>query len=744
MTRLDAEHQPFAKGGSGTNSGHVPVQGYYVIIGRGGSALFNHACLVYQGRNLLEGGRYTWGERRLGFYTLKGSGTFNSNYDPAAVMHIGFREPWSGRGGERMGQHPRMLNLYRAVCPSASLSPELDGNTDDWLKSYDYANMVANMEYAIRSHYTQGGRFTERVLEREVGDGLHFARGTGGPRLALVTGFVGTIEKYENAPGEYDKKREVEPTEFGDATCKFGGGPADGGFITAVEKEWWKKAKELGEKHEPGAQNPKNYVKYQEWLNPNYPFRLNVWLLDHIDEKGNGNWHHEHVYAYKIDICTGLVPALPIASWLETAPGKETLADPLRRELIACQLAKPDRRWRRIMSGMHYIGTEFQKGKVVIIDGGTPTGAQSLQHALQMPNRDVNTGRPVEATADFDHVRFAPNGGADLTWWSTLGKFGTCMANLPGDRNLLEVVANDVVSPKEDDYKTFYPTSEVANTKEALARYHGLTALPRPSMNEPTVRERLAIRRGRPFHVMVDGLQKVDNVGLKAIVEADGRRLRCTFKLQLKFGAEPTDDEKKKSPSATFPEGLPWNDELVVDQFVYSAGAQGKPDVPGTVGFMLGAMAQGFTKLYDNDLSPWPVGVSGGGADPDVEPKMGRIRVLGVCSCYTIKDMGLKDVVPYANTILAEGRAGGGGLNVWIPNTRRANHLLTPVVQLSTATTKELAAAGMNARTYGHVIATRRDDLAGHALATWYGVLRTPGTVDFAAAIQSDTPSFIF
>ena len=64
-------------------------------------------------------------------------------------------------------------------------------------------------------------------------------------------------------------------------------------------RNWWERAE--GQRVERAA-----------WLNTRYPYRLNVWR-----HTASGIWSHEHVYAYKIDICTGILPKLPIEDWTE-------------------------------------------------------------------------------------------------------------------------------------------------------------------------------------------------------------------------------------------------------------------------------------------------------------------------------------------------------------------------------------------------------------------------------------------
>jgi hypothetical protein len=449
-TPTDQLHQPLQNhDGEGTGTEHIEVpRGYYVIIGRGAAALFNHACLLYDGQDLSSGSAksYDWGKKhRLGW---QGGATpelpiQDQFHQKAAVMHIGFVEPWGRRKLERMGQIGLMLNLFRHVCPEASLPPDggpefaLARETRDWLESKRYHDMLTqqvgadatprSLEAPIRSKYKA---FCGRTVGDRRQDELKNNPNT--PQLVVLEGFVGTIERRDSA--------KTADREEADGTSK----PLEP-FLSEPERVWWEAAQK--------AENPV-VVKGAKWLNMAFPYRINVWRL--VDDGGKADcWFHEHVYAYKIDICTGVLPVLFVGKWTKWAdakPDSQLEDEDLWKELTNSALSDP---WkpmqrapvRRVLTGMDFIGAPIDK-ESVLIEGGNPVGAQCVQYACELPGRgDLQyfEGRlpgSDEVVDCFHHARTGPQ-----VTWCTWNHFAMNQASLPGDRNLIEVMAHDCYHP---------------------------------------------------------------------------------------------------------------------------------------------------------------------------------------------------------------------------------------------------------------------------------------------------------
>src|SRR5262249_43345510 len=113
----------------GTNTYAKSEQaGLYVIVGRGPAAWYNHLTLLGS----------EWGRRRLGGLD---------------AMHIGFREPWKQRGNERMGQWPRMLDLFKGFGDELALEPAAYERPEDWLPSRYFAAVLEKAEACVQQKY---------------------------------------------------------------------------------------------------------------------------------------------------------------------------------------------------------------------------------------------------------------------------------------------------------------------------------------------------------------------------------------------------------------------------------------------------------------------------------------------------------------------------------------------------------------------------------------------------------------
>ena len=147
-----------------------PPVGYYVIVGRGVSAWYNHLTLL----------KTAWGRLRL-----------SDGGRALPVMHVGFQEPWSRRKVERMGQWGRMLNYFAGLGPGLGLAQNIVDDPN-WLTSRDFAASIAAAQVYANKYY--------RVHQIDQGEVIRWppARlrtdNRVGPFLRLKNGLVGLIE----------------------------------------------------------------------------------------------------------------------------------------------------------------------------------------------------------------------------------------------------------------------------------------------------------------------------------------------------------------------------------------------------------------------------------------------------------------------------------------------------------------------------------------------------------------------
>ncbi|WP_437599803.1 hypothetical protein WMF28_43975 [Sorangium sp. So ce590] len=247
-----------------------PPEGYYVIVGRGVTAWYNHLTLLLS----------EWGQKRL-------SNAASAGPALPPVMHIGYEEPWSRRRKERMGQWPRMLDFFKDLAPRLGLRgiPPEDEQSD-WLESAIFARSIREAQDHVCSRYRHVR--SEGQLKR-TNDDAEQARA-----IELRSGFVSIIES--RAGWAIGRRKDT---------------PDPGEYLPKLELDRWNEAEKLtGD----GAR----------WANPDCPYRLSVY------HEGK----HSYVYAYKIDICTGPgQPRLfaPKAKWKEKFATPELYEEHLPR-----------------------------------------------------------------------------------------------------------------------------------------------------------------------------------------------------------------------------------------------------------------------------------------------------------------------------------------------------------------------------------------------------------------------------
>lgn len=704
--------------------------GHYVIVGRGSAALYNHLCLRYQGVDISKGHDapepYTWAEKERFVWERNEEGEPHCVLDPtgayASVMHIGYDEPWQMRRHERMGQHPHMLDLFRATCPEVGLGTSAK---NDWVPSNVYASALGAMEGKLREIYEEDGGGS--TLERRVGDGKEPSGAA--PRLTFLTGFVGTIEKRDE--GSYGD------TKLDEGTC-----------LDDVEKHWWGLAK--------GRR-----VERATWRNTDYAFRLNVWL-----HEKSGRWSHEHVYAYKIDICSGLLPALPVTKWIPPfEKGNEKIkSEALWKDLVESVTCEQRDVVRRVSAGHDYIGTAATRDETLLIEGGTPVGAQCLQHALQMPDRNTIRGmrrrtRKVDGMTVYNfHTedRFV-----ERATWCTYKGFQTA-GSVPALRNLIEQVANEPMQAIAADWTFDDETGDgtCRGVLDLLTHHHGLPDMGLGDTDYFAVRVSNLIKFSYAvfktleesggkvkctYRMSGDGTSRMYAAGKRAPTDAEtplenesperraeNARLEAagtTFEAERAKRSASARDKKTESDAAwmtakTTPEGsaerahaaekkaeldalktqLEQLDalqqdldptHLTVDRVVIAIGGAHRDTRPGTVAFMVKKVGD-LTPL-ETELADVPLGWKDGTE---------CIRVLGAAASKYKKPLGKKWEESFG-TMVREAHAGGGGLNVWIPSVRRANRLLTPIVEINKATAAELSKAGLSDEAARWILARR-------------------------------------
>ncbi len=275
--------------------------GLYVIVGRGPAAWFNHLTLLH--------GSNAWGARRL------------AGLD---VVHVGFREYWESRKKERMGQWPRMLDLFRNLGEGLGLEAGAFTRPEDWLPADEFAkSLQAAEEYLTRAY-----------AEREA-------------TLTFRDGFVGLVESLPKSR-RYDRRTGTWPR------------PSASAYRASLPKP------ELARRERARLPNG-NFG--DRWTNADCPYRLSVFLKGALD----------FLYAQKVDICTGFGMARLL--------NRRVFSDQkLYDEQVPRLDRQPTNATpQRIMDGNVYIGSANTPTDNVVVYKGNPVGAQSVQSALDMP-----------------------------------------------------------------------------------------------------------------------------------------------------------------------------------------------------------------------------------------------------------------------------------------------------------------------------------------------------------------------
>jgi DNA uptake protein ComE-like DNA-binding protein len=186
---------------------------------------------------------------------------------------------------------------------------------------------------------------------------------------------------------------------------------------------------------------------------------------------------------------------------------------------------------------------------------------------------------------------------------------------------------------------------------------------------------------------------------------------------------------------------------------VYSQGQDRDPKTCGSVAFMTRRLTG--LKVVKDASTGFPFMVTDSERDQEAQalettPETGGLRILGsgIMNCFTgwTADSGLhfdagdfptrntdgaevaaanSPAKSQAGTIPREGPAGGGGLNLNIPNIWRANrHFGKGLVSINTASLRELQDAGLPELAAKWIVATRRRTDRGYSWDEYLEKLR--------------------
>jgi hypothetical protein len=302
------------KSGSNNTLAEPKPDGYYVIIGRGVTAWYNHLSLLLG----------DWGKTRL---CLDAERTKR-----LPVMHIGYKEPWSRRGGERMGQWPRMLDFFKGLDDAFGLRDiPAEDEQRDWLAASRFATSIQAVQDKICSEYRDVN--IDDVTTTNEG-------GTIASKIEIRSGFVGVIETKE----VWERAALHQPFLY----------------IPELEKQRRRSSRRIDRRP-------------FKWLNPECPYRLSIFH----------DGAYRYVYAHKIDICTG--PGQPRLFTTPDTWNKKFATKELYEEHLPPRGVTPHAPDTRIIDGNEYIGSANDHTKTVLVFKGNPVGAQSVQSALDMP-----------------------------------------------------------------------------------------------------------------------------------------------------------------------------------------------------------------------------------------------------------------------------------------------------------------------------------------------------------------------
>jgi hypothetical protein len=752
-----------------------PPPGYYVIVGRGASAWYNHATLL----------QTPWGRQRMSLGNAL-----------LPVMHIGYEEPWSRRGGERMGQPPRFLDFFRGL-GNLGLAGGLDQG--DWLPASAFARTVRDAEQYVSGFYS----------DVQLTDGnyrlLYPGPGLRDTSLVIRNGFVGLIQRQVAHPGALPAPEQTRANA-----------------TTASD--------------DPAV-----------WANPACPYRLSV-------------YHHRvrrFVYAHKIDICTGPGQARLLDRALFATQDLYDEHLPVRDEIP--EIRPADQGFPRILDGNEYIGSPNDRDKSVLVFKGNPVGAQSVQSAMDMPHvrdgqrarrvwwvisEDVRARNPADVPGrrnlleivgnsplqDGEAAAITTNHGAlwatqlarhnafrnklhRLGWHeiqqiaegtpgaphgtrfqavpgikcsfsfhpygnpatpirpaapagaaqSVLDLFRECAPSVPGAAEGLEIAPQGTTSPRS------------RALLEAVAAGEGITwAQLAISIQHASVEQRAALvtraenwlekqtgmvaRYVRNLQVRIHApFHPHEGTGPRAQAEHDLEKVVGSLKsaqpnptpflayLQLSqrgqidrlvqaIGDAPSDDDVE--PMIVEASG-PMRAEvrqlvevvaignmarsITTDLLVYSLGQERGRAAEGTVLYMTQQLGNLGGMFHPG--SGFAMALTDTRADAEVGAGWGRVRVLGAAILSGPTD-GTEAAfnashVQHGATLPQEGPAGGGGYNLAMTNIRRANQFLPVPARLSTFSQGELVTSGLSAGAAAAVIATRSATDRGYTPAEY-------------------------
>ena len=716
MATLSASLQN-PKGDVQTDTGRVNEPGYYVIVGGGVTALYNHLTLIDRAKK--------WGQPDSDFAPDTDWGTQRLSAEKSdgpkrlPVMHIGFPEPWQRRRGERMGQWPRMLNFFRGMgsgflgLENASGYYTSDGFQKDWLPSAVFATGLNKVRTYIDEQY----KYADVQLNHSPG----LVRGSA-PIPAMIvweSGFVGVIEKQDNIL--------VRDDSFGSTADS-----AD-----SWEKRLWDKVTKYWAGNRVWGDGKPSADFQRNWKNTACPYRISVYCQ--IDE-GREALRLRYVYAHKIDICTG--PGQP-RTFAKTTFVTDQLSADLLWERHLPQWATPPS-WRgrsnKVIDGNEYIGYGNRSSETAIVFKGNPVGAQSVQSALDMPE-----------------IRESMSVGK--CWFISNKDLRKDEANVPGERNLLEVVGDSQLpdGPKR------------VNENRRIATNHG------DKWADQAYRKR--VLGNRLFRVSSHEIDKIS---------ATATGIRCTLTLAGRNPIPPGDAENaviELLASCAEPLGCEITGDVGARQvtrvdgsyLVYSQGQDRSATTCGSVAFMTRRLTD-LTLVHDSRTG-FPFMATDGAKDKEVDgldtretTPTGGVRILGSgimnsCGAWTApegnkhfdgKDFPTRDTngaeVAAANSptkshsgsIPRECPAGGGGMNVNIPNIWRANrHFGKGLASINTASVFELQDAGLTESMAKWIVAVRSMTDRGYSWDEYMEKLR-PGVTGVDIADLKNPERFKF
>ena len=705
---------PQVPGQTRTDTQRIAEPGYYVILGWGVTALYNHLTLIDRAKE--------WGKPKSEFdpktdwATQRLSAAKSSGPARLPVMHIGFREPWERRQRERMGQWPRMLNFFDQMGDGTLGINNAEGydalDQREWLPSKVFAAGLSGVEKYIDEQYKYS-----RVQDDHQ-PALERGRSAFPTSIIFESGFVAAIE--------HKDKPLIRDDSFGSVQDS-----AD-----EWEKRLWDKVQQYWAGNRTWSRGKPDKDFQTAWNNSACPYRLSVYRQ--IDEDKDA-LRLRYVYAHKIDICSG--PGQPRLFKKTNFESSKVWESHLPEWTTPPNWRKRSR--TKVIDGNEYIGYGNKSSETAIVFKGNPVGAQSVQSALDMPEMRENSS-------------------VGRVWFISNKDLRKDDANVPGDRNLLEVVGASQLSAERQRI------NETARIFEHHIRDKDkdkdtVKADQCRDWTSGEVRKTLLGKR----------LLRVSNHEIEKISLTDSG-VRCTLTRQgeratiSEADANKAVDEMLAGWNATGENTTPPGCQIdgsgttkIVKQveasyLVYSQGQDRGDKCPGSVAFITRKMDLTNFKVVKDPKTNFPMTVTDGEKDKEVDgiqgdTETGGLRILGSaimnCSSKWDADTGKLHFDPddfptrdqdgalglarnrapksQAGTIPREGPAGGGGLNLNIPNIWRANRYFGKgIASINTAAAYELEAAGLSSGTAKHIVAARSLTDRGFSIQEYLDLLK--------------------